>query len=155
MGYACPVCDEHVPDAEHLADHLAFAAVTGDDAHESWLDEHAPGWEEGGTEDLAPRVTDPAETVDFEVDTHPAEGHAHDHGDRGGAGAGGEALDAEAQRILQEAAEMTREMTGGPSESDGPPDGRAGSETTREQAGDDQQESPDESESPGPEGETE
>ncbi|GGN05937.1 DUF5810 domain-containing protein [Halarchaeum nitratireducens] len=120
MGYACPVCDEHVPDAEHLADHLAFAAVTGDDAHESWLDEHAPGWESGGTEDLAPRVTAHAETVDFDVDTHPVEGHDHDHdhargggsGARGGAGAARGALDDEAQRILEEAAEMTREMTG-------------------------------------------
>ncbi|GGM70294.1 hypothetical protein J2752_001839 [Halarchaeum rubridurum] len=117
MGYACPVCDEHVPNAEHLADHLAFAAVTGDDAHESWLDEHAPGWETGGTEELAPRVTEHAETVEFEVDTHPAGEHGHDHGGgsgaRGGgagAGSGAGALDAEAQRILEEAAEMTREM---------------------------------------------
>jgi len=116
MGYACPVCDEHVPDAEHLADHLAFAAVTGDDAHESWLDEHTPGWDEGGTADLAPRVTTHAETVDFEVDTAPVEGHDHAHGGesgaRGGAGGAGGALDDEAQRILEEAAEMTREMTG-------------------------------------------
>ncbi|MBP2251942.1 hypothetical protein J2754_002279 [Halarchaeum solikamskense] len=116
MGYACPVCDEHVPDAEHLADHLAFAAVTGDDAHESWLDEHAPGWESGGTEDLAPRVTAHAETVDFDVDTHPVEGHDHARGGgsgaQGGAGAARGALDDEAQRILEEAAEMTREMTG-------------------------------------------
>ena len=116
MGYACPVCDEHVPDAEHLADHLAFAAVTGDDAHESWLDEHTPRWDEGGTEDLAPRVTTHAETVDFEVDTAPVEGHDHarggESGARGGAGGAGGALDDEAQRILEEAAEMTREMTG-------------------------------------------
>ncbi|QLC33525.1 hypothetical protein EFA46_004695 [Halarchaeum sp. CBA1220] len=121
MGYACPVCDEHVPDAEHLADHLAFAAVTGASDHEAWLDEHAAGWEEGGTDDLAPRVTEHAETVEFEVETEPVEGHAHDHGhgsngpavDTSGAGA----LGGEAQRILEEAAEMTREMTGDSTES--------------------------------------
>lgn len=114
MGYACPVCDEHVPDAEHLADHLAFAAVTGDETHESWLDGHAPGWEEGGTDDLAPRVTEYAEEIEFEVDTHPVEGHSHEHGGRGGtdggAGAGVGSLDTEAQHIVEEAVEMTREM---------------------------------------------
>ncbi|WP_435098920.1 DUF5810 domain-containing protein [Halarchaeum sp. P4] len=118
MGYACPVCDEHVPDAEHLADHLAFAAVTGADDHEEWLDEHAPGWEDGGTEDLAPRVTDYAEEVEFEVETEPVDGHSHGHGGHGHGDAGGRAidtsgagaLDGEAQRILEEAAEMTRQM---------------------------------------------
>jgi len=119
MGYACPVCDEHVPDADHLADHLAFAAVTGDDAHEDWLDEHAPGWGEGGTDELAPRVTDHAERVEFDVATEPVEhDHAHGHGGGHGGAAGG-ALDADAQRILDDAAEMTRRMRDdGPSTDD-------------------------------------
>lgn len=144
MGYACPVCDEHVPDADHLADHLAFAAVTGDDAHDDWLDEHAPGWEEGGTDELAPRVTDHAEQVEFDVAIEPVEhDHAHGHGrgSAGGAGGGG-ALDADAQRILEDAAEMTREMQGGPSDSDGPPTERAGRDATREQGDADGTEAP-------------
>ena len=139
MGYACPVCETPQSDAEHLANHLAFTAMLGDDDHEAWLDEHAPGWNEEGEDELADQVTKYAEEADFPQvfeDTTP--NHDHRHGDepRGGdlfedelerantrgrgsmaggtgesAGAGGAgALDGEAQRILQEAQEMTEEM---------------------------------------------
>jgi hypothetical protein len=67
MGYACPVCEEPQQDAEHLANHLAFQAMTHADDHESWLDEHAPDWAIGGPADLAPRVADLAREVAYEV----------------------------------------------------------------------------------------
>ncbi|WP_115865523.1 DUF5810 domain-containing protein [Halorussus litoreus] len=143
MGHACPVCETPHPDAEHLANHLAFTAMLGDDDHEAWLDEHAPGWEEDGEAELAERVDERAPEVGFPQvfeDTTPDHSHDHDEprgGDlfedeverangrgrgsmAGGGGAGTSesgargrgagALDAEAQEILQEAQEMTREM---------------------------------------------
>jgi hypothetical protein len=67
MGYACPVCDDPQQDAEHLANHLAFQALTHGGDHESWLDDHAPGWAEGGPADLAPRLTALAEDAEYEV----------------------------------------------------------------------------------------
>ena len=67
MGYACPVCDDPQQDAEHLANHLAFQALTHGDDHESWLDEHAPDWATGGPADLAPRLEDLAEEAEYEV----------------------------------------------------------------------------------------
>lgn len=67
MGYACPVCDDPQQDAEHLANHLAFQALTHGDDHESWLDEHAPDWADGGPTDLAPRIEALAEEADYEV----------------------------------------------------------------------------------------
>jgi hypothetical protein len=67
MGYACPVCDEPQRDAEHLANHLAFQAMTHGDDHESWLDEHAPDWASGGPADLAPRVAEHAPETEYEV----------------------------------------------------------------------------------------
>jgi hypothetical protein len=67
MGYACPVCDEPQQDAEHLANHLAFQAMTHGDDHESWLDEHAPDWASGGPADLAPLVAGHASEAEYEV----------------------------------------------------------------------------------------
>jgi hypothetical protein len=67
MGYACPVCDEPQQDAEHLANHLAFQAMTHGGDHESWLDEHAPDWAANGPAELAPRVADLAAAADYEV----------------------------------------------------------------------------------------
>jgi hypothetical protein len=67
MGYACPVCDEPQRDAEHLANHLAFQAMTYGDEHESWLDDHAPDWASGGPADLAPRIVEFAPEADYEV----------------------------------------------------------------------------------------
>ena len=40
MGYACPVCEIPHQDATHLANHLAFTAMTHGDDHEAWLDDH-------------------------------------------------------------------------------------------------------------------
>ncbi|WP_137283972.1 DUF5810 domain-containing protein [Halorussus salinisoli] len=137
MGYACPVCETPQSDAEHLANHLAFTAMLGDDDHEAWLDDHAPGWQEQGEDELAARVEEYAKEVGFPQVFEDTTGHDHSHGDeprggdlfedeierantqgrgsmasdadgRGGAGAG--ALGGEAQEILQEAQEMTEEM---------------------------------------------
>lgn len=120
MGYACPVCDLPQRDAEHLANHLAFTALTHGDDHEAWLDEHAPGWAEEGPDELADRVTAHAEVVEYDEvfeDTvsasgHRGQGHGHERPivDDGDAAAGGEALDPEARSVLEEARAMTREM---------------------------------------------
>ncbi|WP_433625601.1 DUF5810 domain-containing protein [Halomicrococcus sp. NG-SE-24] len=126
MGYACPVCETPQSDGEHLANHLAFTAMLGDDEHAAWLDEHAPGWEEQGPDELAPTITDRVAETEFPQvfeDTRPTD---HDHaGDdalfedelqrAGGygrtAGAqGGRPMDEDAQRILAEARQMTEEM---------------------------------------------
>ena len=133
MGHACPVCETPHPDAEHLANHLAFTAMLGDDDHEAWLDDHAPGWQDEGEDELAERVAEYAKEVGFPQvfdDTTPD--HRHDDEPRGGdlfedeleranaqgrgslaSGAGQRgagALDGDAQRILQEAQEMTEQM---------------------------------------------
>ena len=103
MGYACPVCADPQADAGHLANHLAFTAMLGDEAHEEWLGEHAPGWESMGESDLAEVVREAAEETEFpqvfedtagglsESDEDPQErsgalfeedhrhGHDHDH----------------------------------------------------------------------------
>jgi hypothetical protein len=103
MGYECPVCATPQADARHLANHMAFTAVLGDDDHEAWLDEHAPEWAEAGEAELAPRIAEHAPEGEFpqlfedtvggleeEGDpTDPPEersgalfddaGHAHDH----------------------------------------------------------------------------
>ena len=82
MGYACPVCETPQSDAEHLANHLAFTAMLGDDDHEAWLDDHAPNWDEAGEAELAARVEEYGKEVGFPQvfdDTSPD--HRHDHGD--------------------------------------------------------------------------
>jgi hypothetical protein len=134
MGYACPVCETPQQDAEHLANHLAFTAMLHGDAHEEWLDEHAPEWESRSPADLAERVADAAEETAydavFEDTVGRAGGDGHAHGDGAGHGhpsppAGGrgpdvdvaaaerrgtDALDAEASEALAEARRMTREL---------------------------------------------
>ncbi len=116
MGFECPVCGEPQADAEHLANHLAFSAMLGRDDHESWLDDHAPDWAGMGPDDLAPVVADQAPEVD-----RPGDADEHHHGDAGRfedelAGRGGygrdAGLDAEAERVLDEARELTAEMYG-------------------------------------------
>jgi len=83
MGYVCPVCEDPQSDAEHLANHLAFTAMLGDDGHEAWLDDHAPDWADANPAELAPRVAEHAEETDFpqvfEDTTEGGGGHAHDH----------------------------------------------------------------------------
>ena len=65
MGYACPVCSDPQADAGHLANHLAFTAMLGDDEHEAWLDEHAPGWGSMGEAELADLVGERVEETEF------------------------------------------------------------------------------------------
>lgn len=142
MGYACPVCESPQRDGEHLANHLAFTAMLGDEAHEDWLDEHAPGW--GGTtpEKLAGRVLEhAAETEYHEVfeDTVDRRGRArggterreHEHGseqigpdiDPDAARRRSEgSLDAETRDVLREAQEMTQELLEAEDTSDGAAD---------------------------------
>lgn len=65
MGYACPVCSDPQADAGHLANHLAFTAILGDDDHETWLEDHASGWNEMGEHELAAIVSDRVDETDF------------------------------------------------------------------------------------------
>lgn len=65
MGFACPVCEDPQADAGHLANHLAFAAILGDDAHGAWLDEHAPGWGEMDETELADVLGAAVEETEF------------------------------------------------------------------------------------------
>ena len=137
MGYACPVCSDPQADGGHLANHLAFTAMLGDDAHGAWLDEHVPGWGEMGETELADAATEEVETVEFPrvfEDTvgglddggdpsaersgalFDGAGHGHDRADRVHAdrmrdrSGAGEPTDEEAAAILEEAREMTRRM---------------------------------------------
>lgn len=87
MAYACPVCGEPQVDAVHLADHLAFTAIAGDDAHEAWLDETVGEWGDRSREDLAEAVVDHADETDFPIDDEELgraeqgeHGHDHAHG---------------------------------------------------------------------------
>ncbi|OLZ39478.1 hypothetical protein A6E15_00100 [Natrinema saccharevitans] len=119
MGYACPVCEAEEADAVHLANHLAITASLGREEHREWLEEHAPDWADCSPEELGARVSPHAE----EIDTPEFEGHDHGHGrepgrpdslegtvGRGSRGPGRGDLTAEAADVLQEAAELTREM---------------------------------------------
>jgi hypothetical protein len=65
MGYACPVCSDPQADAGHLANHLAFTAMLGDDDHETWLQEHVSGWTDMGERELAAAVSERVEETDF------------------------------------------------------------------------------------------
>ena len=130
MGYACPVCETPQADARHLANHLAFTALLGDDDHESWLDEHAPGWEHSGESELAERVEEGAAEVEFPQVFEDTTGHDHRHGDeprpgdlfdderptRGPSKEG--SLDAETAAAVEQARAMT-EDTDGESETGG------------------------------------
>ncbi|MFB6135901.1 MAG: DUF5810 domain-containing protein [Halobacteriaceae archaeon] len=128
MGYACPVCEAPQVDREHLANHLAFTALLGDDDHEAWLDERVPDWEGADPEGLADAVVEHAEETDypqvFEDTTGGDDSHDHDHDhdhDRAPARGrrGARPLDDEAERVLAEAEDMTRRMRGGDDGDDG------------------------------------
>jgi hypothetical protein len=116
MGYACPVCDQPQADAGHLANHLAFTALTGGTDHEAWLDEHVPDWGQMGEADLAPVVVDHASETEypqvFEDTTDQGTGHSHDHETPTGAGRGREqrSLSAADREVLSEARELTEAM---------------------------------------------
>ncbi|MFB6111230.1 MAG: DUF5810 domain-containing protein [Halobacteriaceae archaeon] len=65
-GYRCPVCEAPQPDLEHLANHLAFTAMLGDERHETWLDEHTPEWAELAPAGLGEVLSDRVEAVDID-----------------------------------------------------------------------------------------
>ncbi|MFQ3319091.1 MAG: hypothetical protein ACI8UR_001980 [Natronomonas sp.] len=137
MGYACPVCDDPQADAGHLANHLAFTAMLGDDDHEAWLDEHAPDWNEMGEADLAAVVTESVEETEFpqvfedtvggldessespsersgalfdDEHSHAGHDHTHSHDHQTAPLDSSGPTDEETEAILEEAREMTKEM---------------------------------------------
>ena len=153
MGFACPVCEVPQQDATHLANHLAFTAMVNNDDHETWLDEHVPEWSEHGEAELAPKVAELADDVEYEqvfedtAHAHGHDGHTHQHGQQHGqsgpgavdpeaaAAAGQGSLDEEARSILAEAQEMTAEMIESDAESDADVETDAGGETDGEADG--------------------
>lgn len=129
MGYVCPVCDEPQVDAEHLANHVAFTAILRSGPHEAWLNEHVPGWNELGPEELGPELADRAETVEMAVeaiDEEPVDDAQMAAARRRGSGQ--EQLSERDRAVLEEARELTRKMmededtADTPAESSGDPD---------------------------------
>lgn len=126
MAYLCPVCEDPQADAQHLANHLAFTALLGNSDHGDWLDERVPDWAERDDDGLASELVEHVDSVEHPIDdveTHDHDGHDHEHGGHAGqqdssvagdalrsADRGPAAMDAEAQEIVAEAREMTREM---------------------------------------------
>lgn len=122
MGYACPVCEDPQADAGHLANHLAFTALTGGGDHEDWLDEHVPEWEQLGEEGVADEIAGEAEETEFPQvfeESGLEDSHGHGHGEESlghgvdpsaarSRGAGD--LDDEARSIMEDARELTEEM---------------------------------------------
>ncbi|MEM4780468.1 MAG: DUF5810 domain-containing protein [Halalkalicoccus sp.] len=111
MGYACPVCAVPQQDPEHLANHLAFAAILGNEDHEEWLDEHVPGWGEMGPDELGERAATFAPEREFETTVEdPAGRGAPRLEDAVPRQRGRQAVGGEESEILAEARAMTREM---------------------------------------------
>lgn len=155
MGYACPVCSDPQADAGHLANHLAFTALLGDDDHDAWLEEHAAGWGGMSEADLAEVVSERVEETEFQqvfedtvggleageggprsersgalFDDEETGGHDHDHGhDRNLApdGPSDAAIDDATAEVLEEARRMTEQMLEDENEDEGE-DGEGGSE---------------------------
>lgn len=120
MGYACPVCEEPVVDAEHLADHLAFTAILRGGDHETFLDDHVPDWGERSPESLGTAVAEHADSVDLDDhdESSGADGHRRPdvqpqlHGQPADRGTGDAAdrLSPDDRAVLEEARELTRRM---------------------------------------------
>lgn len=131
MGYACPVCDAEQADAEHLANHLAVTASLGREEHRAWLEDHAPDWADRSPAELGEIVSEHAPEIDTpEFEGGPqgsghghGHGHDHEHGhEPGRPGAledglarqtrqpGRGAMTSEAESVLREARELTRQM---------------------------------------------
>ena len=131
MSYLCPVCAAPFGGGEPLADHLAVTAILHGGDHEAWLDDTVADWDGLSRATLGERVIDHAETTDDHEHVGEHE-HGGDHShsepepasglpngiDAAGAGRNGGALDADtavdadAQAIIEEARELTREMAG-------------------------------------------
>ncbi|MFN1125530.1 DUF5810 domain-containing protein [Halobacterium salinarum] len=105
MGYLCPVCGVETADGEHLANHVAFTALTRGGDHEAWLDEHAPAWADSGPAELADTVVGHA----TETDAEPVS-EAHTHDAPAGARASVDASAADSDDVLAEARELTAAM---------------------------------------------
>jgi len=123
MGYSCPVCGDPQADDVHLANHLAFTAMLRGGEHEQWLDEHAPDWGQLDDDGLAEIVVEHAEETEYQQvfeDTtgHDQTGHEQASDLPGGAEIPSGELDEEAQDILTEAREMTRERRESTSDDD-------------------------------------
>jgi len=121
MSYLCPVCAAPFGGGEPLADHLAVSAILHGGNHEAWLDDTVADWDGLSRAALGERVVDHAETTDdhehvgdhSHSDPEPASGLPN--GIDGGASAYNAAdstLDADAQAIIEEARDLTREMQG-------------------------------------------
>ncbi|KAB1198059.1 MULTISPECIES: DUF5810 domain-containing protein [Haloferax] len=117
MGYACPVCDAPQRDETHLANHMALQAIVHSDAHETWLDEHAPDWDTMNADGLGPILAELAVEREFDevfedtVDRTHGHGHDHDHEQHQfGGQSGSQSLSGDAARVFEEARDLTREM---------------------------------------------
>lgn len=116
MGYACPVCEDPQADTSHLANHLAFTAMTGGDDHEAWLDETIGDWGQFGETELGELVADHAEEREFPqvFEESGLEDHDDDHSMPAGADSQRNRDLSEADAaVLEEARELTREMLDG------------------------------------------
>ncbi len=112
MGYECPVCSIPQADESHLANHLAFRAMVHSDDHETYLEETVPEWGSMGEDELGAELSTVVATTEFPQvfeDTTPNHDHDHDHAIEPSMVSGGETLDAQAQAVLEEARELTRE----------------------------------------------
>lgn len=114
MALACPVCDRHQADAEHLANHLAIMASLHGDDHESWLVANSPDWTDLTPEELgavvrthAEKVSDPRSDTELTEDAPKFDlGSGRD----GEFDPAGRRMDRETKRILSEARELTERM---------------------------------------------
>jgi hypothetical protein len=112
MGYACPVCEDPQADTTHLANHLAFTALTGGDDHEAWLDAHVDEWGQLGETELAEIVVEHADETEFPQVFE--ESGTHDHAEDLPPGAGSQrdtgSMSDDDAAVLEEARELTKEM---------------------------------------------
>jgi len=111
MGYECPVCADPQADAGHLANHLAFTAMTSGGDHEAWLDEHVPDWDQLGESELAAEVTDHAEAAEFPqvFEESGVEEQGHDLPPGADQPDSGDLSEGDAE-VLAEARDLTRAM---------------------------------------------
>ena len=135
MGYTCPVCSDPQADAGHLANHLAFTAMTGGDDHEVWLDDHVDDWGELGEAELAEIVVNYADEEEFpQVFEESGLDDDHDHDGVEDLPPGAEQSrsrtmsDAD-ESVLAEARELTKEML---EESEAEADSESGAEDETE-----------------------